>query len=106
MKLLTLPLAVFAIGLALSAEAADVKLCKISGIATYIVPVPNSWSLQDCQVFAQFNGGNSAQALCLYEDPIGNALFLAGRQLQIGTAPTNDDLPSKYLTRNCGWKVK
>jgi hypothetical protein len=106
MKLLTLPLAIFAIALALPAEAADIKLCKISGIATYVVPVPTSWSLEDCQDFAKLNGGNSAQALCLYENPIGHAMFLSGHQLQVGTPPTRDDLPSEYLARNCGWKVK
>ncbi len=102
MKLLTLPLIISVTALALPAEAADIKLCKISGVADLAVPVPTSWSLEDCQNFAKRNGGSVAQALCLYENPIGNAIFLAGHIIQFGATPTTDDLPS----RNCGWKVK
>ena len=86
MKLLTLPLIISVTALALPAEAADIKLCKISGVADLAVPVPTSWSLEDCQNFAKRNGGSVAQALCLYENPIGNAIFLAGHIIQFGAS--------------------
>lgn len=106
MKLLTVAI-LLAIAFAMPAHAANIKLCKVLGSnIQYAVPVPTTWSLADCQALEKDLGGNAAQALCLYEAPIGNVIALHGQIIPNDATPTAEDLPNKYPSQDCGWKVQ
>jgi hypothetical protein len=103
MKTLAICVGILAGMFAPSAQASGIKICKVFSQQDMVVPVPETWSLADCQFFAKQNAGHLAQAICLYDDVsrISN-IWMAGKAISPDATPTADDLPGQA----CGWKAK
>jgi hypothetical protein len=66
-----------------------------------VIPVPGTWSLDDCRNLGQAIGAKVVQVGCFFEkEPAGQTQkYIFGGIIDIASPPSNANVPNP----NCGW---